>query len=160
MPQRSRVKFAERRSPGPPARAPHIGYALQLARFGIAGTLVFGVYTGGTLLLSGPLKLPIVVAIAVAYIVGVTLHFLLQRHFVFLDRDVFALPLNAQLTRYVVIGVCQYTVTSVAVTTLPHVLGVSQQLVFVGIVVAISLLSFTLLRSVIFHEPRSSGSPG
>ena len=91
MLQSSRLYSAERPPRGPAGPSRHIGYTLQLARFGVAGALVFGVYTGGTLLLSGPLDVPIVVAIAVAYIVGVTLHFLLQRHFVFLDRGAFAL---------------------------------------------------------------------
>ena len=158
MPEPSRVYSAEPLAPVASDRPAHIGFTLQLARFGVAGALVFGVYTGGTLLLSGPLGVPIVVAIALAYLVGVTLHFLLQRHFVFLDRDTFALPLKAQVSRYVVIGVCQYTLTSVAVTTLPHVIGASQQLVFVGVVVAISLFSFTVLRTAIFHEPRAGGS--
>jgi putative flippase GtrA len=114
---------------------------------------VFSVYTGGTLLLSGPLGVPIALAIAVAYLVGVTLHFLMQRHFVFMDRDAFALPLKSQLARYVVAGVCQYTITVVAVKTLAPALGVSQQLVFLAVVVAISLLSFAVLRGAIFHAP-------
>jgi len=125
----------------------------QLARFGLVGALVFAIYTGGTLLLSGPLDVPIVLAIAVAYLVGVTVHFTLQRHFVFWDRDAFALPVNAQLKRYAVAGVCQYTITAVAVSTLPHVIGGSQQVVFLLTVVAISLVSFTVLRGWIFHPP-------
>jgi putative flippase GtrA len=136
-----------------PGRSTRRALTLQLARFGVTGALVFAVYTGGTLLLSGPLGVPIAIAIAIAYLVGVTLHFLLQRHFVFMDRDAFALPLKSQLTRYVVAGVCQYTITVVAVKTLAPAIGVSQQLVFLAVVVAISLVSFAVLRGAIFHAP-------
>jgi putative flippase GtrA len=105
------------------------------------------------LLLSGPLNVPIVLAIAVAYLVGVTVHFTLQRHFVFWDHDAFALPMASQLKRYVVAGACQYTITAVAVSTLPQITGASQQVVFLLTVLGISLVSFTVLRGWIFHPP-------
>jgi len=131
---------------------------LQLLRFGVTGGVVFGVYTGGTLLLSGPIGMPIYAAIAVAYLVGVILNFTLQRHFVFLDRATFALPLRAQFLRYLIAGALLYGATSVAVSTLPGVIGTSQRVVFVIVVAPISLLSFTLVRTAIFHMPRSTGA--
>jgi hypothetical protein len=77
---------------------------------------------------------------------------------VFLDRDVFALPLKGQLLRYFTAVICNYVLTSVLVITLPHALGVSQTIVFLGVVIVVSLLSFALLRGWIFHEPRSTAS--
>jgi len=120
--------------------------------------VVFGVYTGGTLLLSGPIGMPIVAAIAVAYLLGVILNSTLQRHFVFLDRSTFALPLRPQFLRYLIAGALLYGVTSVAVTTLPDVIGISQRVVFLIVVAPVSLLSFTVVRSAIFHTPRSTGA--
>jgi putative flippase GtrA len=131
---------------------------LQLARFGLTGALVFAVYTGGTLLLSGPLGVPIVAAIAMTYPVVVVIHFTMQRRFVFLDRDAFALPLKGKLLRYFTALICNYALTTALVITLPHALGVSQEIVFVGVVIVVSLLSFALLRGWIFHEPRSTAS--
>jgi len=131
---------------------------LQLARFGLSGALVFVVYTGGTLLLSGPLGVPILLAIAVTYVLAIVLNFTLQRHFVFLDHDTFALGVRSQLVRYVGACVFNYGLTSIAVTTLPSVIGASQQVVFVGVVVVISLFTFTVLRGWIFHTPPAAGS--
>src|SRR6516165_4502719 len=79
---------------------------LQLVRFGLTGLFVFVVYTGGTLLLSGPVGLPIVLAIAIAYPLAIVINFTLQRYFVFLDRETFALHWKAQLARYVAAAVC------------------------------------------------------
>jgi putative flippase GtrA len=126
-------------------------------RFGVAGSIAFAVYTGGTLLLSGPLSVPIVLAIGVAYPLSVLVNFMLQRHFVFLDRETFALPFRAQLGRYVGAGVCVYALTSVLVSTLPGALGVSPRVVFLIVVVPVSMFSFMLVRGVIFHTPRGGG---
>ena len=77
-------------------------------RFGLTGAFVFGVYTGGTLLLSGPLGLPIVLAIGLALLVALAVNFTMQRHFVFLDHDTFALSTRTQLARYPVATACNY----------------------------------------------------
>jgi putative flippase GtrA len=131
---------------------------LQLVRFGLNGMLVFLVYTGSTLLMSGPLGVPIVIAIAIAYAIAIVLNFTMQRHFVFLDHDTFALPARSQLVRYVGAALCTYALTAVLVSTLPGLLGVSEQVVFVGTVLVVSLLSFTLLRGWIFHQPSATAS--
>jgi putative flippase GtrA len=126
---------------------------LQLARFGLTGALVFAVYTGGTLLLSGPLGVPIVLAIGIASVLALVLNFTMQRHFVFLDHDTFALGVRAQFGRYVLAVGINYLITSVIVSTVPQALGVSQQLVFVITAMVMSLVSFTVVRGWIFHRP-------
>jgi len=140
----------------PPAAlraAPHRQVALQLVRFGLAGAFVFGIYTGGTLLLSGPLGLPIALAIAIAFPVALAINFTMQRHFVFLDHDTFALGARTQFARYLAAALCNYALTTIIVVTVPHALGVSPQLVFVITAMAMSLLGFTIVRGWIFHLP-------
>ena len=84
---------------------------LQLVRFGLSGAFVFGIYTGGTLLLSGPLGLPIVLAIAIAFPVALAINFTMQRHFVFLDHETFALGARTQFARYTFAAVVQLRLT-------------------------------------------------
>jgi putative flippase GtrA len=126
---------------------------LQLVRFGLTGLLVFIVYTGGTLLLSGPLGVPIVLAIGIATLLALILNFTMQRHFVFHDHDTFALGLRAQFGRYVLAVLINYAVTALIVSTVPGATGLSQELVFVLTAMVMSLVSFTVVRGWIFHLP-------
>jgi len=123
-------------------------------RFGLTGAFVFGIYTGGTLLLSGPLGLPIVLAIGIALCLALAVNFTMQRHFVFLDHETFALTAGTQLRRYIFATACNYALTSLIVTTVPQALGVSQQLVFVVTALVLSLVGFSVVRWWIFHVPR------
>ena len=66
---------------------------------------------------------PIEVAIPIAYVLAVTLHFNLQRHFVFRHVDEFALSTRQQIGRYVVIGAIQYPITALATALLPGCWG-------------------------------------
>lgn len=153
MTEQLEVPAAER----PPAglrTIPHRQLTLQLVRFGLTGALAFAIYTGGTLLLSGPLGLPIVLAIGLAFSASVAFNFTMQRHFVFLDRETFALRARTQLGRYIFAATCNYLLTSLIVTVVPDALGVSQQLVFVVTAVVMSLVGFTVVRWWIFHVPR------
>jgi len=145
---------APERPPAAPRVAPYRQMTLQLVRFGLTGAIVFGIYTGGTLLLSGPLGLPIVLAIGIAFTVALMVNFTMQRHFVFFDHDTFALGARTQFIRYLIAAACNYALTSLIVTTVPGALGVSQQLVFVVTALVMSLVGFTVVRWWIFHVPR------
>ena len=123
----------------------------QALRFALAGAVVMLTYVGLTLLFSGVAGIPIQVAIAVAYVLAVMLHFALQRTFVFRYELGFALTTGSQVRRYVVIGVVQYTVTAATTTALPSVLGASEQVVYVATVLVISACTFLFLRHRVFH---------
>jgi putative flippase GtrA len=122
----------------------------HLARYGAAGASVACIYIGLTLGLSGPLGVPIQIAIPVSYITAIVTHFLLQRHFVF-RRGGFALSVRSQAGRYVVLGLSQYVVTAGATALLPGPLGVSEKVVYVGVTIVNSLVGFLLLRTRVFH---------
>ena len=123
----------------------------QALRFAVVGATVAGVYVGLTLLLSGPLGIAIEIAILVAYVLAVILHFLLQRHVVFRGTGEFALSVRAQVRRYVVIGLVQYTLTAAATNLLPGPLNLSEQVVYVLTVIVISAMTFLFLRTRVFH---------
>lgn len=124
----------------------------QLLRFATAGGLVALVYLGLGVALSGPLGLPIQVAIPIAYVVAISLHYGLQRWFVFAHADAFALRGRAQLRRYVVVGAIQYALQALATSLLPDVLGVSEQVVFVAVAVLTPVVTFVVLRAAVFHQ--------
>jgi putative flippase GtrA len=126
----------------------------QMVRYAMVGGTVALTYIGVTLLLSGPAGLPILAAVAIGYVTAVCLHFTLQRAFVFRHhRDVtgFALPFREQIKRYIVLGSIQYGLNVAALLVLPALVGVSKQVVYLGTVVALSLASFTILRTRTFH---------
>jgi putative flippase GtrA len=121
-------------------------------RFALVGATVACVYVGLTLLLSGPLGIAIEIAILVAYVLAVILHFLLQRYVVFRGTGEFALSVRAQVLRYVLIGIVQYSLTAAATNLLPGPLDLSEQVVYVLTVIVISAMTFLFLRSRVFHS--------
>jgi putative flippase GtrA len=122
----------------------------HLVRYGISGVVVASLYIGATLLLSGPVGLPIALAIAIAIVLALTTHFILQRHFVFREED-FALSAGAQVRRYAVMGAVQWAVASLATSVLPDLLDLSEQVVYVAVTAVTSLVIFVVLRKRIFH---------
>lgn len=136
------------RSLGALLRHPFAGAAV---RYGVAGATVASVYLSIPLLLNGVLGVPIQVAIPVAYLIAVTLHFNLQRHFVFAHVVRFALPMRRQIGRYLAIGAVQYPTTALAIAFLPRLLGVSERVMFVIITLIISATFFFVLRGHVFH---------
>lgn len=129
-------------------RHPLVGPAI---RYGIAGATVAAVYIGVPLLLNGVFGVWIQLAIPVAYVLAITLHFNLQRHFVFRHVDEFALSVRQQIGRYAAIGAIQYPTTALATAFLPGLFGVSERIMFVIITLVISVTFFLVLRGHVFH---------
>ncbi len=124
-------------------------------RFVVSGTIVAAVYLGIPIGLSS-VGIPIEVAIPIAYVVAATLHFNLQRRFVFRHVPEFALTTRQQISRYVVMGAVQYPVTALLTALLPKALGVSQNAAFVGVACSWSVFLFLTLRSHVFHGTDSA----
>lgn len=128
-------------------------------RYVAAGGLNTLIYIGLTLLLSGPVGLPIQVAIPIAFCTALCTHFLLQRTVVFGHVETYALGTRRQAAHYLVIGACQYVVTAAATAAIPAVTGWSEQAVYVVTVLVVAAITFVLLRERVFHaadEPEPS----
>lgn len=123
----------------------------QVIRFVLSGGTVALVYLGLGLLLSGPLGVPIQIAIPVSYVVSVLFNYSMQRWFVFAHSDDFALSRGAQFVRYVQIGAIQYAITAAATAVLPGVLGIDEQIVYVATALIAAAITFVVLRFVVFH---------
>ena len=120
-------------------------------RYGITGAIAALVYLSLPVVLNGGAGVPIQVAIPLAYVTAVTLHFNLQRHFVFRHVSEFALTRRAQVGRYLMIGAVQYPTTAIATALLPALLGFSARETFVIVALTMSLAVFLVLRTHIFH---------
>ena len=122
--------------------------AFRYVAAGAANTLL---YVGLTLLLAGPLGLPIQIAIPIGFTTALATHFLMQRLFVFGHVEEFALRQHEQAGLYVAIGLTQYAVTAAVVALVPAWTGAGEKPVYVVTVGCISVVTFLLLRSRVFH---------
>jgi putative flippase GtrA len=123
----------------------------ETVRYAISGSSSTLTYIALTLLISGPLGVPIQIAIPVSYATALVLNFTLQRHFVFPTKEGFALGRGSQLRRYVPAVLTQYAITATSTAVLPHLLGVPEHEVYVATVLVLAVIAFLTLRSLVFH---------
>jgi putative flippase GtrA len=123
----------------------------ETLRYAISGSFSTLAYIVLTLVVSGPLGVPIQIAIPVSYATALVLNFTLQRHFVFPTDDGFALGRGAQLRRYVPAVLVQYSVTATSTAVVPRLLDVPERDVYVVTVLILAVLAFLTLRSLVFH---------
>jgi putative flippase GtrA len=126
-------------------------FLAQLVRYAAAGGTSALLYVVLTLLLAGPVGLPIQVAIPPAYVLAVIVNFALQRHFVFRHNGDFALPIHHQAGYYVVVGVIVVGGSAAATTWLPPLLDVSEEAVYLGTVVLTPLFTYAVFRLRVFR---------
>lgn len=120
-------------------------------RYCVSGGAVAVVYLGVPVVLNGGAGVPIEVTIPIAYLLAISLHFTLQRYFVFRHVPVFSLSGRGQIGRYAMIAAIQYPTTAVATALLPGVLGLSSRATFLIVAVTMSVTIFLVLRAHIFH---------
>jgi putative flippase GtrA len=132
--------------------------AAQGMRFACSGVIVSVVYISITTLLSQVLRLQFEFALVIGWCAAVCVHYTLQRTFVWVRQERFALPFGRQVRRYLLVAVTQLAVTAAATATLPAVLGVSSELVYLATGACITIANFLVFRNGVFHGP--SGQPG
>jgi putative flippase GtrA len=129
----------------------------QGSRYLIAGGFVAVVALAVTTVLAEVVGLPFELALPIGALVSVSLHFTLQRAFVWAHHEEFALPLRHQLPRYLALVAVQYAITALSIGLLPGALGVPTEAVYVGTVVLLGSTNFLLFRHVIFHHGGTGG---
>jgi putative flippase GtrA len=82
--------------------------------------------------------------------VAVTLHFFLQREFVFKHETGFHMSTRDQVKRYLVIGVAQYAVTWTSTHFLPSALGLPVSIVYLATVAVCTVAAFLVMRLHVF----------
>jgi len=109
------------------------------------------VYLAVTTVLSQVVGLPFQLALALGFVSALLLHFTLQRLFVWVHEDGFALPLRHQVGRYLAMAGAQYGVTAASTAILPGVLGVATELVYLATMAVATTSGFLIMRFIIFH---------
>jgi putative flippase GtrA len=120
-------------------------------RFALVGGSATGLYVLTTTLLADVAGLPFQLALSVGFCVAVLMHFTLQRVFVWVHREEFALPLHHQAGRYLVFAGMQYAFTSASTSVLPSALGLPTEAVYLGTVAILASANFLIFRNRIFH---------
>jgi len=132
-------------------KAPESGLVGQGVRFALSGGTVALVYLGITTMLAEVVELPFQEALAIGFCLAMVVHFTLQRLFVWMHHEEFALPLRHQLGRYLVSAAVQYGLTAASTGLLPSALGISAELVYLATVAAMLGSNFLVFRYGIFH---------
>lgn len=132
-------------------RSPDSGLIGQGVRFGIAGGTVALVYLTTTTVLADVVGMPFQAALAIGFCVGILVHFTLQRTFVWVHNEDFALPLRHQAARYLVVAAIQYGLTVASTSLLPPILDVPTEVVYLVTVATIVCVNFLVFRHGIFH---------
>jgi putative flippase GtrA len=138
-------------------RSPRSGLLGQLVRFGLAGGFVTIVYLTVTTVLSQVLGLAFEAALAIGFVSALLLHFSLQRLFVWIPENGFALPFRNQVRRYLLMAGAQYACTAAATAVLPKALGVPTVFVYLAVMAVVTTAGFLIMRFVIFHGGASGG---
>jgi putative flippase GtrA len=123
----------------------------QGMRYVLAGGVVSLVNFSTTTFLALVMGVPFQVALLIGFGVALSLHFTLQRVFVWAQHEEFALPLHHQASRYLALGGAQYGVTAASTSLLPTALGLPTEVVYLASAVLIALINFLVFRNGIFH---------
>jgi putative flippase GtrA len=132
-----------------------------MARFALSGGVVTLVYLLTTTVLAEVAGLPFQLALAIGFVVGLAVHFTLQRTFVWVHHEEFALPMHRQAGRYLLVAAVQYGFTAASTALLPQALGVPVEAVYLVTVAVVVTVNFIVFRMLVFHaKPAADGVAG
>lgn len=139
---------------------PASGVLGQGMRYALAGVVVAIVYVLTTTLLAVVVGIPFREALAIGFALGIAVHFTLQRTFVWVHNEAFALPFQRQVRRYLTAAGAQLGVTAASTSLLPPVLGLSAEVVYLITVAILTSANFLLFRNVVFHPESTESEAG
>jgi putative flippase GtrA len=134
---------------------PESGLLGQGMRYAVAGAFVAVVYLLTTTLLAVVVGLPFHEALAIGFTLQLGVHYTLQRLFVWVHDEDFALSFRHQARRYLVVAAGQFGVTSLTTAVLPSMLGLSAEVVYLMTAGLMTIANFLLFRNVVFHPEES-----
>jgi len=135
-------------------RSPESGVLGQGVRFVLAGGTVALIYLTTTTVLHHVFDMPFQLALIVGTVTGVLTHFTLQRLFVWVHHEEFALGLHEQVGRYLLLAGAQYALTALSTSVLPGVLDVPVTPVYFATAFTLAVVNFLVFRGRIFHAER------
>jgi putative flippase GtrA len=131
--------------------------AAQGMRYACTGVVVSVVYITITTLLSAVVHVRFELALVIGWCGAISVHFTLQRTFVWAREARFALPFRHQVGRYLLIAVSQLGITAATTTVLPSLLGISAELVYLATGGCITVVNFLVFRKGVFHASGEAG---
>jgi putative flippase GtrA len=123
----------------------------QGVRFVFSGVVVSIVYIAITTLLAVVSHLQFQVALAIGWCAAICVHFNLQRRFVWAREEEFALAFGHQVGRYLLVACSQLGITAATTATLPPLLGVSAEVVYLATAALLTMFNFIVFRHGVFH---------
>jgi putative flippase GtrA len=135
---------------------PASGLVGQGTRYALAGAFVGVVYVLTTTFFALVVGLPFREALIIGFALQLAVHFTLQRTFVWVHEEEFALPIRHQTRRYLAVAGLQLGLTTASTSLLPSVLGVSAEIVYLLTVALLTIANFLLFRNVVFHPTRAN----
>lgn len=130
-------------------RAEHL--SAEAMRFIFSGGVVSAVYIALTTFLAEGLHLQFQIALAISWCTAISVHFTLQRTFVWVRQAAFALRFRHQMLRYLLMAGSQFAVTLASTAILPKVLGVPVEIVYVASTAILACINFLVFRNRVFH---------
>jgi putative flippase GtrA len=137
-------------------RDPSSGLFGQSVRYALTGGIVATVYLGVTTLLADVAGLHFQIALIIGFCCGMSVHFTMQRFFVWVHHEEFALPFHHQAGRYLLVAGAQYGTTALSTSTLPAALDLPTEVVYVATVAVLICVNFLVFRNGVFHARASS----
>jgi putative flippase GtrA len=135
-------------------RSPESGTVGQGVRFALAGGTVAVMYLATTTILAEVFDIDFQLALVIGTVTALLAHFTLQRLFVWVHHEEFALDLHAQVGRYLLVAAVQYGLTAASTAVLPGALDVPVTPVYLITALALAALNFVVFRGGIFHAER------
>jgi putative flippase GtrA len=123
----------------------------QFVRFALTGTLVAAVYFAVTTALIVLAEAPAQLAVVIAYVCSIALHFTINRRFVFSSSSGYAFHLSAQGGRYLLVALSSYALTALVVALAGRA-GLPELPVALATPVAFTALNFFVLRGWVFRS--------
>jgi putative flippase GtrA len=128
----------------------------QGVRFALVGCIVAVVYLSTTTVLSVVIGIPFQAALAIGFCLALTVHFALQRAFVWRHQKEFALSFHRQIGRYLLVAGAQYGITAASTSLLPTALGLTTETVYLATAVLAASTNFLVFRHAVFHAKPST----
>jgi putative flippase GtrA len=126
-----------------------------VSKFALTGLIVGATHLGlVTLMVLG--GVPIQAALAISFVIALTMHFTLNRQWVFTHDAGYALRLSRQGLRYLLTAGLSYAGTSIAVAVLPDLLGIPELAAFFLAAGVMACVTFTMLHLWVFQAAQEA----
>ena len=140
-------------------RSPDSGVLGQGVRFILVGGTAVVLYVIITTVLANVVGIPFQVALAIGFVVAITIQFTLYRRFVWPHDEEFALAVHHQAARFLTVAAANYGLTALSTSVLPQALGVPTEAVYLVTVAILPIINFLVLRQGIFHPQPAAEDP-